>query len=374
MSALPEVADTLAAAVVAKAGKARKVLVLDLDNTVWGGVVGDIGKDGLELGPETAEGEAFTAFQSYARALGQRGVILALCSKNNEALAMSAFREHPAMVLKEKDIAAFVINFEEKATNIRRIAETLNVGLESIVFADDNPIERAWVRKQLPEVAVVELPENPACYAAAVEAEKLFPTIALTTEDLARNQSYRAIAVTRAASEQALDMDQFLRDLDPVALLEPVSDGSIDRIVQLIGKTNQFKLNSSIFDAAEIRQRAAYTIALRLRDRLQDYGIVAVAVTSPDGDSLRILNWVMSCRVFSRRLEHAMVDVLTRLARRACGSSIVLDFQLSAKNGLVPGVLKQLGFSETSPGRYAVALDHPTQPHFMKIEHLEVVV
>ena len=253
MPALPEIADTLAASATALLGMARKVLVLDLDHTVWGGVVGDVGLEGLALGPETAEGEAFVAFQRYALALAKRGVLLAVCSKNNEEVARRAFAEHPAMVLRESDIACFVANFEDKASNIRRIAETLNLGLDSLVFADDNPVERAWVAQQLPEVMVIDMPEDPSGYCAAVELAKAFPMHRLTQEDLNRTASYRLLAEAKPTS--GLDMDTFLQDLAPVVTIEAVNGGTLDRIVQLIGKTNQFKLNPTAFSHEEISRK-----------------------------------------------------------------------------------------------------------------------
>jgi FkbH-like protein len=370
MGALPEVADTIAAAATAILGRSRKVLVLDLDHTLWGGVVGDVGAEGLALGPETAEGEAFFNFQRYCKALAQRGVILAVCSKNNDSVARAAFANHPAMVLKPDDISCFIANFDDKATNIRRIAETLNVGLDSLVFVDDNPVERAWVSQQLPEVWVIDIDiDNPAGYCAAVELAKAFPLHRLTREDLARTASYRAIAEAKAGAESATDIDSFLKDLTPVVTIERVDDSSIDRIVQLIGKTNQFKLNPSSFTHDRIREGAAGVVALRLIDRLQDYGIVAIAVTESEGDALVIRNWVMSCRVFSRRLEHATREILSDLAEREGLRRIVLDYVPSAKNGLVPAALAAVGFTEIGDGRFEAPVTPPDAlaPHHMAI-------
>ncbi len=359
MEGLPEVADTLAASAVALMGRARKVLVLDLDHTVWGGVVGDVGIEGLALGPETAEGEAFIAFQRYALALAKRGVILAVCSKNNDDVARHAFRSHPAMVLREEDIACFVANFDDKATNLRQIAKTLNVGLDALVFADDNPVERAWVSQQLSEVMVIDMPEDPAGYCSAVELAKAFPMYRLTQEDLGRTASYRLLAEAKTAAGTATDIEAFLQDLAPVLTIERVDDGTLDRIVQLIGKTNQFKLNPTTFNHDQIRAAASGVVALRLADRLQDYGIVAVAVTEMEGGTLMVRNWVMSCRVFSRRLEHAMRVCLSELARFQHANGIALHYQASAKNGLVPAALESVGFFDRGEGRYEAATNSP---------------
>jgi FkbH-like protein len=369
-SAVPEVADTLAAAAAGLLGKARKVLVLDLDNTVWGGVVGDVGVQGLVLGKETAEGEGFVALQTYARALAGRGVILAVCSKNREDIAREPFRTHSGMVLKEDDIACFVANFDDKATNLRRIAKTLNVGLDSLVFVDDNPVERAWVKQEVPEVMVVDLPEDVAQYCAAIEQAKPFPMHRLTAEDLARNASYRARTEVLEAQTGATDMGSFLAGLEPVAVVEPVSDGSLDRIVQLIAKTNQFKLNPQTFTADEVRARADGVFALRLKDRLQDYGIVAIAVVEADGSDAVIRNWVMSCRVFSRRLEHATLELIRGYATRHGTTRVRAPFKLSAKNAVAQDCLVDLGFTTDGAGNYIVPVEpiEALPPHFMKIE------
>jgi FkbH-like protein len=369
MEALPEVADTLAASAAAVMGRARKVLVLDLDHTIWGGVVGDVGIEGLSLGPETAEGEAFIGFQRYALSLARRGVILAVCSKSHEDIARNAFRTHPAMVLREEDIACFIANFDDKATNLRLVAQTLNVGLDSLVFADDNPVERAWVSQQLPEVMVIDMPEDPSGYCAAVELAKAFPMYRLTPEDLRRTASYRLLSETKRAVSSATNLEAFLQDLAPVLTIERVDGGTLGRIVQLIGKTNQFKLNSTTFDHDQIRAAAPGVLALRLSDRLQDYGIVAVAVTRLQGGTLVVRNWVMSCRVFSRRLEHAMRLCLSDLAQNQGARTIAVRYIPSPKNRLVPDALRSIGFEDRGDGLFEAAAAAPETlaPHYMEL-------
>ncbi len=370
MDALPEIAHTLVAALAGLLGRARKVLVLDLDNTLWGGVVGDDGLQGIELGQETADGEAFANFQKYVRQLAGRGVILAVCSKNREEVARAPFREHSGMVLKEEDIACFVANFEDKASNLRHIARTLNLGLDSLVFVDDNPVERSLVRSELPEVMVVEMPEDPAHYVHALDSAKAFPLRALTREDLGRGASYRTIAALQEASaESGTDMDRFLSGLQPVAHVEAVDASTVDRIVQLIRKTNQFKLNLSIFSEAEILAGARDVVAIRLADRLQDYGIVAIAVTVPGNGILRVANWVMSCRVFGRRLENVMLETLRTNARSHGCTMIECVHTPTEKNVILPPILRQLGFEstgESAPWRRSAEGADP-QPHYMTI-------
>ena len=374
-AALPQVADALSAAAAGLLGKGRKVLVLDLDNTLWGGIIGDDGLDALELGPETPEGEAFTAFQHYVLQLRRRGVVLAVCSKNQDAIAREAFQRHPAMVLKEADIACFVVNFNDKATNIRIIAEQLNVGLDALVFVDDNPVERALVRRELPQVLTVELPENPAHFASALEDSRAFPLAYLTNDDLHRAASYTARASTTKAMASTADMDGFLAGLEARAIVEPIGPGSMDRIMQLLAKTNQFKLNPSTFTATELEAHSATVIALRLIDKLQDYGIVTVAVLTPDQDDVRVLcirNWVMSCRVFSRRLEFVMFEEILNHARKAQANTIRLTYTVSARNGLVADLLPKLGFvsheqHDTFTAPVLGVNEVHTPPHHMEI-------
>jgi FkbH-like protein len=370
MDSLPQITHSLVAALMGQLGRSRKVLVLDLDNTLWGGVIGDDGLNGIALGPESPEGEAFVAFQGYAKSLRARGIILAVCSKNLEAVARSPFREHTAMVLKEDDISCFIANFEDKAKNIRQIAKALNLGLDSMVFVDDNPVERALIRAELPEVLVVEVPDDPALYIRALEAARAFPLRLLTSEDLTRAASYRAMnAVREASTGSATDMEQFLSGLSPCVHVENVDESSVDRIVQLIRKTNQFKWNRSAFEEAEILSGAGDVLALRLTDRLQDYGIVAIAVTKPEGDTLLIQNWVMSCRVFGRRLEHVMTGLLCQKARSGGCTSLQGTYTPSEKNVIIPEILVNLGFApvaESAEYRRATALD-PQDPHYMTI-------
>lgn len=352
ISALAEIANSLAAASAALLGKACKVLVLDLDNTIWGGIVGDVGATGIVIGNESAEGEAYVAVQTFARDLSARGIILAVCSKNNEEIAREAFRKNPGMVLREEDIACFIANFDDKATNLRRIAQQLNVGLDALVFIDDNPVERDWVMRELPEVTVVDLPADPALYCAAIERAQAFPVSRITAEDLGRNKSYQSRAVVALAQETAGNLLEFLQSLEPVVVTEAVGPASLERIVQLVAKTNQFKLNPRTFTAEEIVAFGAGVFAIRFRDRLQDYGIVAVVVTTVQNEELRILNWVMSCRVFCRRLEYETLAMLRTHAQSHAVSVIRAPFTASAKNGVARSVMLELGFAVDEAGDF----------------------
>ncbi len=370
MEALPEIAHTLAAALTGLLGRARKVLVLDLDNTLWGGVVGDDGLQGIEIGPETAEGEAFVALQAYAKELSKRGIVLAVCSKNREEAALAPFREHSAMVLREADISCFVANFDDKATNLRRIAKTLNLGLDSFVFVDDNPVERALIRNELPEVLVIELPENPAYYVGAIDAAKAFPLHSLTREDLGRVASYKVMAAVQdAAATPGGNLEEFLSGLDPVVHIERIDSTTVDRIVQLIRKTNQFKLNPTVFSEAQIMDEANSVLALRLTDRLQDYGIVAIAVSRASGQEWEILNWVMSCRVFGRHVEDVMLEALCKAAKERRCPELRCEYTASEKNVIIPEILARLGFDPGAvAGEYRRSADRTAEsPHSVRV-------
>lgn len=345
MAAIPAFCNALAASIAGVMGTGRKALILDLDNTLWGGVIGDQGVSGITLGSETAEGEGYVAFQRYVDQLRRRGVVLAVCSKNDPDIAREPFRQHAAMVLKEDHIACFVANFDNKADNIRHIAKTLNLGLDSLVFVDDSPVECALIRSELPDVWTVELSCDPAEFAGRLDRIAAFPIARLTGEDIQRSDSYVARSKVEAGIQSTADMDGFLRDLEPRVVIEGVRDDTRDRITQLLAKTNQFKLNPTVFSATEIDARAGDVIALRFRDRLQDYGIVAIAVTETRGEEMEVINWVMSCRVFSRRLEYFMRELLAKKADQNGATRLCLRYTESNRNQLIRDLLPKLGFS-----------------------------
>jgi FkbH-like protein len=248
--------------------------------------------------------------------------------------------------------------------------------LDALVFVDDNPVERAWVLRELPEVAVIDLPEDPALYCSAIERAQLFPLHRVTAEDLGRNRSYQARAVVAQAQGTSGDVTEFLRSLEPVVVLEPVNPSSLERIVQLIAKTNQFKLNPRTFTSKELVAYGAGVFAIRFRDRLQDHGIVAVVVTKVEDDELLILNWVMSCRVFSRRLEDATLELLQTHARESDLSSLRAHFKALPKNGVARSMLMELGFQQDAAGDLIMlASQEPAiRTHFMRIEKSQPVL
>jgi FkbH-like protein len=345
---LVDYAHSLASILLPQLGAAKKCLVLDLDNTLWGGVVGDDGVFGIRLGQGTPEGEAFVAFQTYVKALRERGVILAICSKNDERIARQVFETHPAMVLTLEDISCFVANWEDKASNLARIAHELNIGVNSLVFVDDNPAERSIVRRLRPEVTVPELPEDPAYFIQALDRQRFFEAVALSTEDFARTEFYRADAKRQALASSTRAIDEFLRSLDMSARIEPVHPANLERAVQLINRSNQFNLTTRRYTNADVLEMSGnpswITRTVSLRDRFGDNGLISVLLARIESDALMIDTWLMSCRVLKRGVERLLLNDIAAAARRHELRRIRGEFAPTAKNGLVRDHYRSLGF------------------------------
>ena len=379
-AAAPMYGELVSRLLAAQQGRAFKCLVLDLDNTLWGGVVGDDGPGGIVLGPGSALGEAYAAFQRYARDLSRRGVILAVCSKNDQANALEPFDTHPEMVLRRADITCFVANWTDKAANIRQIADRLNIGLDALVFADDNPFERNAVRRELPMVAVPELPADPALYAQCIAAAGYFEALQLTGEDLERTQNYQANRQRAASRGAATDLEGYLRSLDMELRWRRFDPLGQPRIVQLVNKTNQFNLTTRrTCDeevAALIADPRALTLQIRLLDRFGDNGMIAVAVghfQAPDDRDMLIETWLMSCRVLGRQVEEATLNLLAAEARRLGAVRLIGEYRPSGRNGMVCAHYPKLGFAklaETPDGvtRWGLPLDATApKPTFIRI-------
>lgn len=344
--------DLVARLIAAHRGQSKKCLALDLDNTLWGGVIGDDGIEGIRLGEGSAVGEAHAGLQRYARQLKDRGVILAVCSKNDLATAEAAFRDHPEMVLRRSDIAAFVANWNDKAENLRAIAEQLNIGLDSLVFVDDNPAERARVRESLPMVAVPELPADAAHYVRCIADAGYFEAVSFTEEDRHRAGQYAANAEREALREGSQSMDDFLRGLDMAVMFGPVATVDLARAAQLINKTNQFNTTTRRYSAEELSGLAAapedMTFQFRLLDRFGDNGLVSVMLLRPipgEPDVLDIDSWVMSCRVFGRQLEFEAMNIAVEAAKNRGIRAFRADYIPTKKNGVIGRLYESLGFS-----------------------------
>ncbi|HSV15015.1 MAG TPA: HAD-IIIC family phosphatase, partial [Tepidisphaeraceae bacterium] len=345
-------AHSVASIIAAQAGASKKCLVLDLDNTLWGGVIGDDGIGGIRLGQGDAEGEAFQAFQHYCNDLARRGVILAVCSKNTEAVAREAFEKHPEMVLRIEDIAAFVANWDDKARNLRLIARTLEIGLDSLVFVDDNPVERALVRQLAPEVAVPELPEDPAGYIQAIDRHAYFQTVSVGAEDLQRTEMYRANAKRQQAEVSSGGVEDFLRSLDMRARIDPINSANLERVAQLVARSNQFNLTTRRHSAAALMKMAGspdyLTLTVSLADRFGDNGLISVVIGRVEADELVIDTWLMSCRVLKRGVESFVRNVLCRMARQRGLTALRGEYIPTPKNALVIEHYANLGFAKIS--------------------------
>ncbi len=335
--------------IAAAHGRSSKCLVLDLDNTLWGGVIGDDGLDGITLGQGSGTGEAFLEFQRYAKALSERGIILAVCSKNDEKNALEPFEKHPEMQLKRSDIACFVANWTDKASNLRHIAKSLNIGLDALVFADDNPVERALVRRELPMVAVPELPEDPALYAPTIAAAGYFEGIQITAEDRLRSQQYQANAERERLQENVTDMASYLASLQMVMTARPFDTVGLTRITQLINKTNQFNLMTGRMTEAQVQACMAdphvVTLQVRLADRFGDNGIIAILIARASGLEATIETWLMSCRVLGRQVEEACLQVLVERCQGLGVKRLIGLYRPTEKNGMVREMYRTLGFS-----------------------------
>ena len=347
LDALPVLARHTVATLAACLGLSRKCLVLDLDNTLWGGVIGEDGLAGVKLGGGTG-GEAFVAFQEYVLKLKERGVILAVASKNNEADVLEVFERHPDMRIRLNDISIFLANWNDKPANLRQIAETLNIGLDALVLADDNPAERQLVRQVLPDVDVIALPSDPAYYVRTLSEYLRFETSWLTTEDLERTKQYRARSEVAKFQTSSRTLEDFYRSLEMRAMIAPFDELHLPRISQLIEKTNQFNLTTRRHGVAEIRgfmeDPDCVTLYLRLRDRFADHGLVSLLIACRDGDVLDIETWLMSCRVIGRTVEEALAAALCREAERLGCTKLRGTYIRSPKNELVHDLYLSLGF------------------------------
>jgi len=344
-------AQNVAAIVRSAYGKSKKCLVLDLDNTLWGGVIGDDGVQNLVLGRDHPVGEAYGDFQRYVKDLKRRGIILAVCSKNDSEIAKQGF-DHPDCILKLEDFSAFRANWNPKPENIRAIAAQLNIGLDSMVLVDDNPAERALVAQELPEVAVPDVGSDVSRFAEIIEHERFFEADKLVQDDLSRS-AYYSVNAQRSASENAFsDYGEFLDSLAMRAEIGPFVPVYQERITQLINKTNQFNLTTRRYTSAEVEEISqdpgCVTLYGRLADRFGDNGLVSVMIGRVSGATVELELWVMSCRVLKREMELAMFDALVEECQARAIRNIVGVYIPSSKNGLVAGLYADLGFGHVA--------------------------
>jgi FkbH-like protein len=350
VDALPYAAKQIVDILTTASGAVKKCLILDLDNTLWGGVVGDDGWENLQIG-SLGIGKAFTELQEWAKKLKERGIILAVCSKNTEAVAHEAFRKHPEMVLALEDFAVFRANWETKVDNIKAIQQTLNIGFDSMVFLDDNAFEREMVKAQLPEVTVPDLPEDPAEYLNTLYAINLFETASFSDADAARTEQYRVEAERAAAKAAFANEDEFLAHLEMRSEVRPFDAYTIPRVAQLSQRSNQYNLRTVRYSEEDARRLAAssdhVTLSFTLADRFGDHGLIAVVVLERRSPrQFFIENWFMSCRVLKRGMESFILNHLVRLCREHGIAELAGEYLPTAKNELVRDHYRDLGFRQ----------------------------
>lgn len=353
---LPEVAKQVIDVIKALTGKIKKCVILDLDNTLWGGVIGDDGLKSIQIG-ELGLGHAFSDFQVWLKELKNRGIILAICSKNNEDIAKEPFEKHPEMVLKLDDISMFVANWEDKASNIKHIQETINIGMDSIVFIDDNPFERNLVKSIIPDITVPELPEDPALYLTYLKSLNLFETASYSENDKDRTKQYQAEVGRETLKSGFNDFNDYLKSLEMVATVHEFEEFEIPRISQLTQRSNQFNLRTIRYTESEIEEIANndnyITLSFSLKDKFGDYGLISLAIMKKNEDkSLFIDSWLMSCRVLKRGMEEFIINSVIDKAREEGFNKVIGEYIKTPKNAMVEHIYSNLGFTDLGNGKF----------------------
>lgn len=357
IDALPYVASRTMDIISAIQGKFNKCLILDLDNTLWGGIVGDDGYEKLELGHELGIGKAFTEFQQWVLKLKNRGVIIAVCSKNNEETAKEPFKKHPEMAIRLDDIAVFIANWENKADNIRRIQSILNIGFDSMVFLDDNPFERNIVRENIPDITVPELPEDPAQYLEFLYELNLFETATISSNDADRTKQYQIEAERTATQMSFTNEADFLKSLDMQSEVRRFNSFNTPRVSQLSQRSNQFNLRTVRYTEADIERMSKdedyHTFSFTLSDKFGDNGLICVVILKKkDNETAFIDTWFMSCRVLKRGMENFTLNTIVDYALSKGFKRLVGEYISTPKNSMVKDHYTQLGFSKTEDMTY----------------------
>ncbi len=333
-------------------GRLKKCVIIDLDNTTWGGIIGDDGIENIQIG-SLGIGKAFTEFQYWIKKLKNRGIIVAVCSKNTESVAKTPFESHPEMVLRLDDISIFIANWENKADNIRLIQSVLNIGFDSMIFLDDNPFERNLVRENIPEICVPELPEDPAEYLEHLYFLNLFETNSFSSEDLERTKLYQIEAQRATIQKKFTNEVDFLKSLNMLSLIEPFNKFNTPRVAQLSQRSNQFNLRTIRYSEKDIEVLATsnnhYTFAFSLEDKFGENGLICVVILEKKTvTKLFIDTWFMSCRVLKRGMENFVLNTIVNFANENNFSEIEGEFILTSKNEIVKNHYKNLGFKLSS--------------------------
>ena len=363
VNALPYVASRVVDIIAAIKGHFKKCLILDLDNTIWGGVIGDDGLEGIELGHGLGIGKAFTEFQMWIKKLKQRGIIICVVSKNNEDTAKEPFEKHPDMILKLDDIAVFQANWETKVDNIRTIQGILNIGFDSMVFLDDNPFERNMVRENIPGITVPELPDDPAMYLEYLYSLNLFETASYSNADKDRTKQYQVEPKRVSLSKTFTNEADFLKSLNMISTVSGFTKFNTPRVAQLSQRSNQFNLRTVRYTEADIESMAqspdVIDLSFTLEDKFGDNGLIAVIIMKKQDEcTLFVDTWFMSCRVLKRGMENFTLNTMVEYAKAKGYKRIVGEYIPTPKNKMVEMHYPNLGFSkiESEPNRYVLDL------------------
>lgn len=360
LQALPKVAQNTVSIIEAALGKIKKCIILDLDNTLWGGVIGDDGLENIQIG-ELGIGQAFTQFQRWLKLLKERGILLAVCSKNNEDVAKLPFEKHPEMILKLDDFTMFVANWEDKASNIRYIQKVLNIGMDSMVFIDDNPFERNQVKSSIPEICVPDMPQDPALYLKYLEDLNLFETLSFSKEDLNRSELYKVESKRIELQQKSSNYDEFLKSLNMVAQAKPFDEFYVPRISQLTQRSNQFNLRTKRYDVEDIEKISKdnnyITRYFTLKDDMGEYGLISVLILEKRKDYLFVDTLLMSCRVLKRGMEEFIFNEITKIAKNNGYKKVVGEYIKTEKNAMVKDLYKTMGYKDVGNGLFELVVN-----------------
>lgn len=343
-------------------GKFKKCVILDLDNTLWGGVIGDDGIENIHIG-SLGIGKAFSEFQYWIKKLKNRGIIVAVCSKNTESVAQEPFDKHPDMVLHLDDISVFIANWENKADNIRQIQSILNIGFDSMVFLDDNPFERNIVRENIPEICIPELPEDPADYLEYLYTLNLFETISFSNEDAERTKLYQIEAKRASVQQKFTNEDDFLQSLNMLSLVESFNKFNTPRVAQLSQRSNQFNLRTVRYVEADIERlivdEESFTFSFTLEDKFGDNGLICAIILQQENSNILFIDtWFMSCRVLKRGMENFVLNTVVDFAKENGFTTLRGEYLQTAKNEMVKDHYFNLGFEEQPNGNWDLNLNN----------------
>lgn len=359
IAVLPYVAKQVIDIIKAIQGKIKKCIVLDLDNTLWGGVIGDDGLANIEIG-ELGRGHAFTNFQRWLKQMKERGILLTVCSKNDENNAKEPFEKHSEMVLRLDDISAFVANWNDKASNIKFIQESLNLGMDSFVFVDDNAFERNLVKSAIKEISVPEIPEDPANYLTYIQEQNYFETVSYSDEDIKRTNQYKQEFERKELQIQFGSIDDYLKELEMTGEAKSFDEFHYSRIAQLTQRSNQFNLRTIRYTESDIKRIATsdeyITLYYTLKDKFGDHGLISVVILKKEDEkTLFIDTWLMSCRVLKRGMEEYIINKLIETAKKSGYENILGEYIPTQKNGMVKDIYEKMGFEKISDNKYKVS-------------------